>query len=97
MKKNQNQNLINVGDIIKITNDAPLSGNTVAPPVTIGDEYPVLHTITDSKGHQHIDIGIKSEYMSIKSWETGEELPDGDKIHWVSPWRVIVVVKNHTT
>ncbi len=83
-----------VGDIIKIINDAPLSGNTVAPPVTIGEEYPIQHILIDKKGHQHLDLGLKSDYEFIRSWETGEELPEGDRIHWVSPWRVQIVVKN---
>lgn len=81
----------NVGDLVKINNDSPLSGNTVAPPVTIGDLHIVKHIVLDRKGNQHLDLGLKSEYEFIRSWETGEELPDGDKIHWVSPWRVEIV------
>jgi len=89
--------IYHVGDIIKIINDAPLSGNTVAPDVIIGDEYPVEHIVEDSKGNQHLDIGLKSMYEYIRSWETGEELPNGDKIHWVSPHRVQIVIKNPQT
>lgn len=86
--------IYHVDDIVKIINDAPLSGNTIAPSVIIGDEYPVLHIINDSKGNQHLDLGLKSECNYIRSWETQEELPDGDKIHWVHPSRVEIVVKN---
>lgn len=81
----------NVGDVVKIENDAPLSGNYVAPPVIIGEEYTVQHTIRDSRGHQHLDLGLKSDYDSVSSWETGEKLPDGDKIHWVHPSRVKLI------
>ena len=80
-----------VGDIIKIQNDAPLSGNTVAPPITIGDEHEVLHIFSEfEKGieYQHLDIGIASKYNYITSWDTERELPDGDKIHWIHPSRV---------
>lgn len=83
-----------VGDIVKITDDSPLSGNKIAPPVTVGDEYPIRNIVIDRKGNQHLDLGLESKYEYISSWETEEHLPDGDKIHWVSPWRVDVVVKN---
>ena len=47
----------------------------------------------DKKGNQHLDLCLKSMYNFITSWETGEELPDGDSIHWVSPHRVEIVIK----
>lgn len=83
-----------IGDIVKIENDAPLSGNTEAPPVVIGDEYPIEHIVLDKKGNQHLDLGLKSELNFVTSWETGEQLPDGDKIHWVHPSRVKLIIKN---
>jgi len=89
--------IYHTGDIVKIKNDAPLSGNTVAPPVIIGDEYPVEHIVTDRKGNQHLDLGLKSEHNYVTSWETGEELPDGDKIHWVHPSRVELIIKTPQT
>ena len=85
--------IYHVEDKVKCRNDAPLSGNTVAPPVVIGEEYEIKHIITDKKGNQHLDLGIPSEYNYIKSWETGEELPDGDSIHWVHPSRVEIIIK----
>lgn len=85
--------IFKVGQTVKVINDAPLSGNTVAPPVIIGDEYEIIHIITDKKGNQHLDLGIESKYEFIKSWETDEELPDGNKIHWVHPSRVQLKIK----
>ena len=60
-----------VGDIIKIQNDAPLSGNTVAPPITIGDEHEVLHIFSEfEKGieYQHLDSTIAMASLIISSW-----------------------------
>lgn len=87
----QGNHIYEIDDIVKIINDAPLSGNTIAPPVVIGQEYPVKNIVLDSHNNQHLDLGIKSEYNYISSWETGEELPMGDKVHWVHPSRVIYV------
>lgn len=81
----------NVGDTIKCKNDSPLSGNTFAPDLVIGEDYPVKHIITDSKGNQHLDVGLKSELNYVTSWDTGEELPDGDKVHWCHPSRFSLV------
>lgn len=80
-----------VGDVVKILNDAPLSGNTVAPPVVIGEEHEVKGFIIDERGDQHIDLGLKSQYEYVSNWKTGVPLPDGDKIHWVHPSRLKLI------
>lgn len=49
--------------------------------------YPVKGIVLDSAGNQHLDVGLKSDLNWVKSIETGEELPDGDKIHWCHPSR----------
>jgi hypothetical protein len=87
----EGKHIYEVDDIVKIINDAPLSGNTVAPPIVIGEEYPIKNIILDSENNQHLDLGLKSSYNFITSWETDEELIDGDKIHWVHPSRVELV------
>lgn len=80
-------NQFNVGDTLKANNNSPLSGNSIAPPLIIGDEYTVKGITIDRKGNQHLDVGIPSEYNYIRSFETKEELPNGDKIHWCHPSR----------
>lgn len=80
-----------VDDIVEIINQEPLTGNTVAPPVKIGEKYKVKNIVLDRLNNQHLDLGLESKYLFITSWETMEELPDGDTIHWVSPHRVKLV------
>lgn len=76
---------------LKCINIKPLSGNEVAPPLEEGKEYDLLSKIQDSKGNYHYDIGLKSEYTYVRSFETQENLPDGDKIHWCHPSRFEVI------
>lgn len=80
-----------LGDKIKCVNDSPLSGNTVGPDLVIGEEYPVRNICIDKQGNQHIDVGLLSELNYVKSWDTGEELPQGDVIHWCHPSRFTLV------
>lgn len=82
-----NKIIFEIGQVVIAKNNKPLEGNTIAPELVIDQEYPILGIITDEKGNQHLDIGIKSMYNYITSWETSEELPDGDKIHWCHPSR----------
>lgn len=82
--------IFEVDDIVKVTNDAPLSGNFIAPPVVIGEEYPVKNIFLDKMGNQHLDLGLKSQHNWITSWETNEILPNED-VHWVHPSRVVFI------
>lgn len=91
MSVEEGKHIYEVDDIVKIINDAPLSGNSIAPPVTIGEEYSVKNIVLDSRNHQHLDLGLKSEYGYITSWETSEILPNSEEVHWVHPSRVIFV------
>lgn len=79
-----------VGQIVKAVNLLPLEGKKVAPPLEELVEYTVNEIILDKKGNQHLDIGLLSEYNYISSFETGEELERGDKIHWCHPSRFIL-------
>lgn len=76
-----------VGDTVRAINNKPLHGNDKAPDLAIGKEYPVKAIVLDKDGNQHLDVGLESEYNYIRSWETKEELPDGDTIHWCHPSR----------
>lgn len=75
------------GDIVQCINDQPLEGNSIAPPLKLGDLYTIKGMSLDSKGNQHYNIGLVSKYNYIRSYETSEELPEGDKIHWCHPSR----------
>ncbi len=67
----------------------PLQGNKVAPPLKKGVQYVIKNITKDSAGNPHLDVGLKSDYSYVTSWETKEELPDGDKIHWCHPSRFV--------
>ena len=75
------------GQSVRVVKTDKLPGNTIAPPLQQGEIKEIISVCTDSKGHQHIDVGIPSKYNFIRSFETKEELPQGDKIHWCHPSR----------
>lgn len=79
--------IFNVGEHVRVINSNPLKGKEIAPPIVKGNTYTVKQIVLDKDGNQHLDIGIVSNYNLITSWETGEKLPDGDKIHWCHPAR----------
>lgn len=76
------------GDDVEIINIDPLPGNTIAPPLKMGEKGKVKNITVDTAGNQHLDLGIISEYNYISSYETDEHLAGGDVIHWVHPSRV---------
>lgn len=76
-----------VNEIVIPINNEPLSGNTVAPPLILNEPVIIKAIQLDKQGNQHIDVGLYSEYNYITSFETKEELKDGDKIHWCHPSR----------
>lgn len=69
----------------------PLAGNDVAPPLEVGKTYVVKDVVLDKEGNQHLDVGLPSKYNFIRSYETGEELPNGTQIHWCHPSRFTTV------
>lgn len=81
----------NEGGILKCINTKPMPGNSVAPPLELGEIYVVRKVIRDKKGNPHLDVGLSSKYNWITSYETKEELQDGDKIHWCHPSRFEIV------
>ncbi len=82
------KDLYRVDDKVTIINDEPLPGNDKKPAVKIGEAHVVKNITVDKEGFQHLDLGLKSNYNYVRSFETKEELKDGDKIHWVSTRRV---------
>lgn len=76
-----------IGQVLKAINNLPLEGNKVAPLLIVGETYVIEDIIEDKEDNQHLDVGILSEYEYIRSWETKEDLPNGDKIHWCHPSR----------
>lgn len=76
-----------IGDKAIAINNKPLQGNDKAPKLVIDKEYTVKGICLDSKGNQHLDVGLESSLSFIRSWETKEELPNGDEIHWCHPSR----------
>ena len=76
-----------VGQEVEVVKVGPLKGNDVAPPLNMGEFYPIKDIVIDSQGNQHLDVGLESAYNWITSFETKQELPNGDKIHWCHPSR----------
>ncbi len=75
---------------LRCINNAPFSGNKVAPPLEVGKVYPLVKIYIEdhSKGpFKHYDVGLESNYNYITSQDTGAELPNGDVIHWCHPSR----------
>ncbi len=67
----------------------PLPGNKIAPPLEMGKRYEIVSIVLDSKGNQHLNVGIASEVAFVTSYETKEELPQGDVIWWCHPSRFV--------
>jgi hypothetical protein len=72
---------------LRCINADPLEGNVYGPALVKGNLYEVKEIIIDSKGHLHYDVGLKSVLNYVRSYETKEELPRGNEIHWCHPSR----------
>jgi len=72
---------------VKCINNKELPGNDYAPALEVGKEYTIKDIILDSAGNQHLDVGLVSHLNFVTSYETKEELPKGNKIHWCHPSR----------
>ena len=79
--------IFKIGDQVTVINTNILEGNEVGPPLKMRDKHKVHDIIDDRAGNQHLDVGLKSKFNYIRSFETKEELRDGDKIHWCHPSR----------
>lgn len=87
MKKPLEREAFEIGDTVTVCNTKPLEGNSIAPDLKTGEERKVIDITIDSKGYQHLDVGVPSQVNYVNSYETGEALPNGDKIHWCHPSR----------
>jgi len=76
-----------VGDEVICINDGILSKSGIRPPLFVGRGYIILDIVKDSKGNNHLDVGLLSRFNYVTSLETGESLPNSDKIHWCHPSR----------
>lgn len=74
------------GNQIICKNILPLQGNTIAPPLTLEEEYEAKNVIVCDCGSKHIDVGLKSEYNYITCYECKEILPNSE-VHWCHPSR----------
>lgn len=77
-----------VGDKVEIVFDGYLKDRDVKPAVIMGEQHIIQGIVLDSKGNQHLNIGLKSHYNYIRSQETNEELPNGHILHYIHPSRV---------
>jgi len=72
---------------LRVINIDPLPGNEIAPPLKLGEVYPLLNILEDSQENEHYDVGLLSKYNFIRSYETKEELYGGHLVHWCHPSR----------
>jgi hypothetical protein len=79
--------MMQIGDILTAKNIAPLEGNTIAPPLTLEEQYTAKKVYVCPCGQDHIDVGLKSEYNYIRCYSCKKEIPEGDSIHWCHPTR----------
>jgi hypothetical protein len=80
-----------IGQTVKCINAEKLKGNDIGPPLELDVVYPVKGITLDKEGNQHLDVGLVSKYSFVSSYETSEQLPEGDKIHWCHPSRFELV------
>lgn len=87
--KNTDMKKFTEGQKVTCINILPLPGNSIAPPLEHDKEYTVQEIVLDKKGNQHLHVGLISTVNFVTSYETKEELPDGDSKHWCHPSRFI--------
>ena len=79
--------IFKIGDEVVVINSLLLPGKVICPDLSSGQNKSVVGICVDRYGNQHIDVGLVSELNYVTSYETGEDLPGGDKIHWCHPSR----------
>lgn len=79
--------VFNIGDEVLCVEDRILEGNDYGPEVYKGKTYTIKDICLDKDGNQHLDVGLVSKLNYVRSFETKEELPNGNKIHWCHPSR----------
>ena len=81
------------GQEVKVVKTEALEGNEIAPPLVLGEKRTIRKIVLDKAGNQHLDVGVPSDVSFVRSFETKEELPDGDIIWWCHPSRFELVEK----
>jgi hypothetical protein len=76
-----------LGESLTCYNNLPLSGNEVAPPLKIGQTYPLKQIYTCKCGQEHYDVGLTSNYQWVTCYKCKQPIPKGDQIHWCWPLR----------
>jgi hypothetical protein len=76
-----------VGDKLKCINADRFPSKEVAPPLKVGEIYELKEIITTVGHHDHLDVGLKSNYNYISCEKTGVQIPRGEFIHWCHPSR----------
>lgn len=79
--------IFEVGEIVKAVKIDKLTGNQYAPKLELHKDYEIIGICLDTLNNQHLDVGLECELNFVTSYETGEQLPDSDKIHWCHPSR----------
>ncbi len=80
--------IYSLGEDITLENREPLKGNDIAPPFPKRKKnYKVLRIEIDSKGNQHLGVGLKSKVNFVTSYETGEHLTGSGNTHYCHPSR----------
>lgn len=77
-----------VNDLLKCVNVAPLPKNTIAPDLKLGEEYPLKEIHTCSCGKQHFNVGLPMEVNFVECHDCRETLPS--HTHWAHPSRFIL-------
>ncbi len=79
-----------IDQVVICINNKVLEGNDYGPSklgLILDKEYRILDITEDGEFNQHLDIGLISDYNYIKSYETKENLPNGDIVQWCHPSR----------
>ncbi len=77
--------MFELNDELTCANAKPLEGNDVAPPLVVGDKYPVKEIHVCKCGKQHLNVGLELNYNWVKCYDCKEELPL--TTHWCHPSR----------
>lgn len=83
---------LKIGDKVKCIDISPKSESGIVPPLELNKEDYVVQDIIRTHGdHDHIDVGLKSNWTYISCAETGIKIPNGSKIHWCHPSRFVKI------
>lgn len=76
-----------IGQRVRCINPHPFPKKDIGPPLKYGETYIIKQIITTIGSHDHLDVGLVSDYTYISCLATEIKIPEGDKIHWCHPSR----------